>query len=164
MTNKDDKNITRKSILLHNSEFLPEVIKIINEKHTVTISLKGFSMRPFLEDGRDKALLAQPHSPLQIGDIVLAETHPGHYVLHRIININKQDVTLRGDGNILVEHCKIKDVKAFALGFYRKGRNTLDSTNSQKFKIYSKIWMFLFPIRRYLLAVYRRWVKLFGPI
>ena len=40
-----------------NAQLLPEVVKMLNEGHTVTLPLKGYSMRPFLENGRDKALL-----------------------------------------------------------------------------------------------------------
>ena len=47
--------------LFANAQFLPEVVKLLNEGHTVTLKLKGFSMRPFLEDGRDKALLTPYH-------------------------------------------------------------------------------------------------------
>lgn len=39
-----------------NAQLLPEIIKLLNEGHTVTLQLRGFSMRPFLEDKRDKAL------------------------------------------------------------------------------------------------------------
>ena len=39
-----------------NAELLPEIVKMLNEGHTITLRLRGFSMRPFLEDNRDKAL------------------------------------------------------------------------------------------------------------
>ena len=43
-----------------NALFLPQVAKFLEEGHTVTIGLKGYSMRPFLEHNRDKALLSKP--------------------------------------------------------------------------------------------------------
>ena len=73
-----------KEIQFENAKFLPEVVKMLNEGHTVTLRLKGYSMRPFLEDGRDKALLTRVENP-KVGDPVLAEIFPGHFVLHRII-------------------------------------------------------------------------------
>ncbi len=147
-----------------NSEFLPEVVKILNEGHTVTLRLRGFSMRPFLEDGRDKALLAKAVNPRR-GDAVLAEVGPRHYVLHRIVDIQGNLVTLRGDGNLSVEHCTLADVKGFAIGFFRKGRTKLDRTNGLKWRVYSAAWTALYPIRRYLLAFYRRiWLKMFNPL
>ena len=144
-----------------NAVILPEAIRIVNEGHTVTLPLKGFSMRPFLEDGRDKALLTKVIT-LKVGDPVLAETYPSHYVLHRIIKIDGDNVVLRGDGNLSNEYCRVEDVKAAVIGFYRKGRTTLDRTDGRKWRIYSFFWMHLSPVRRYLLAFYRRiWLRLF---
>lgn len=133
-----------------NAVLLPEVVKMLDEGHTVTLPLKGFSMRPFLEDSRDKALLQKPKS-VNIGDAVLAEVHPRHYVLHRIIKIEGDQVTLRGDGNIGIENCRLGDVKAKAIGFYRKGRAVADMTDGRKWRVYSWWWTRLFPLRRYLL-------------
>ena len=160
----DDKNIPLKEIQLPNAELLPEIIKLINEGHQVTLRLKGYSMRPFLEDGRDKALLTQPKTP-QVGEPVLAEVAHRKYVLHRIVSIEGENVTLRGDGNLGTEECKISDIKGAVVGFYRKGQETLTRTDGKKWKIYSWFWMRLFPVRRYLLAFYRRiWLKFFQPI
>ena len=153
-----------KEIKFSNAELLPEVIRLMDEGHTVTINLRGFSMRPFLENDRDKALLTKAKE-IHKGDVVLAETAPKHYVLHRIINIDGDHITLRGDGNLFEEHCRREDVKDFAIGFYRKGRKTIDKTNSFKWLLYSRLWTSLYPIRRYLLAAYRHiWLRFFKPI
>lgn len=57
--------------------------------------------------------------------MALAEIDGNKYVLHRIINIHGESVTLRGDGNILTESCNLDDIKGIAVGFYRKGREKL---------------------------------------
>ncbi|MBR1449403.1 MAG: S24/S26 family peptidase [Prevotella sp.] len=142
-----DSILTRQ---LANDQFLPFVVEQLRQGHTATLPLRGRSMRPFLEDGRDKALLQVADHP-QVGDAVLAEISPGHFVLHRIISIEGSQVTLRGDGNLGDEHCTLSDIRAKALGFYRKGRQTLDSTDGRKWRIYSWWWTRLYPIRRYLL-------------
>ena len=143
-----------KEIQFENAMFLPEVVKMLNEGHSVTLRLKGFSMRPFLEDNRDKALLKKVNAP-KVGDPVLAEISPGHFVLHRIIAMSQDEVVLRGDGNLNTETCRTQDIVGAVEGFYRKGRNTL----------YSFLWNRLYPIRRYLLAFYRRiWLRFFKPI
>ncbi|MCR4854229.1 MAG: S24/S26 family peptidase [Prevotella sp.] len=153
-----------KEVQFANAILIPEIIKLIDEGHTVTLRLKGFSMRPFLEDGRDKALLTKPENP-KVGDPVLAEIAPLHFVLHRIVDIKGDKVTLLGDGNLREEHCTLADIKGAVIGFYRKGRDTLDRTDGKKWKTYSWFWTRLRPMRRYLLAFYRRiWLKLFGPI
>lgn len=156
--------LTTSEIQFANADFLPEVVKMLTEGHTVTLPLRGYSMRPFLENNRDKALLVKPES-VKEGDPVLAEIAPRHYVLHRIDRIEGDDVTLRGDGNLTVEHCKRKDIVGSVIGFYRKGREQMDRTDGLKWKLYSFLWIRLRPLRRYILGVYRRlWIPLFGPI
>lgn len=159
---QDDSEI--KKLQFSNATFLPEVVKMMDEGHTVTLRLRGYSMRPFLEDDRDKALLTKA-TTFSMGDAVLAETAPRHYVLHRIVKIDGDHVTLRGDGNLAEEHCLTSDVKGFVIGFYRKGRDRMDKTNGWKWCTYSFFWTHLYPVRRYLLAFYRHiWLKLFKPI
>ena len=135
-----------------NAVLLPEIVRLLDEGHTVTLRLRGHSMRPFLEDGRDKALLQLCDHP-QVGDAVLAEISKGLFVLHRIICIEGRQVTLRGDGNLSDEHCMLSDIRAKAVGFYRKGRQTLDRTDGRKWRLYSWWWTRLYPLRRYLLFI-----------
>lgn len=137
---------------LPNEEFLPFVISELQSVagKTVTLPLRGRSMRPFLEDNRDKAILTITPD-INTGDAVLAEISKGHFVLHRIVAIDGNHITLRGDGNLNVEHCTLSDIRAKAIGFYRKGRNKADMTEGYKWRLYSWLWTRLFPIRRYLL-------------
>ena len=86
-----------KTVQMPNDVFLPFVIEQLNEGHTATLPLRGRSMRPFLEDGRDKALLQLCDHP-QVGDAVLAEISKGLFVLHRIIRIEGRQTLDRTDG------------------------------------------------------------------
>ena len=142
---------------MNNAEFLPEVFALVNEGHDVTIPLRGFSMRPFLEDGRDLAILCKIDRPLKVGDIVLAELSPGRYALHRIFRLDDKRVQMLGDGNLtpdpVIRH---EDVKVFVKAFLRKGSKTPDYVDGKKFQRYSKFWMQVSPIRRWLLAIWRR--------
>lgn len=135
---------------MRNDVLLPFVVEQLKAGHTATLPLRGRSMRPFLEDERDKALL-QIVDKYEEGDAVLAEISKGHFVLHRIIKIEGTNVTLRGDGNLANEYCQLADLRAKAIGFYRKDRSTLDSCDGHKWRIYSWWWTRLYPIRRYLL-------------
>lgn len=157
MEEAKEQTATRK-MRMANSILIPEIIRMIEEGHSVTLPLRGYSMRPFLEDGRDKALLAKPENQLKEGDVVLAEVAPLHFVLHRIIRISGEDIVLRGDGNIADEHCQSENIKAIATAFYRKGRPAADSVDGRKWRIYSWWWMRLYPVRRYLLFIYRRFI------
>lgn len=125
----------------------------IREGHTATIAVKGYSMRPFLEHERDRVILDAPKN-LKVGDAVLAEIAPDHYVLHRIIAIKGEWLTLMGDGNIRgTEHCRISDVAGIVTHYLRPGRTlTVDDPRLQQ-RI--RLWRRLLPVRRYLLFIYK---------
>ena len=135
---------------------IPSVLEFIAEGHTVTLPLRGWSMRPFLEHERDKAILSRVDN-LAVGDIVLAEVAKDRYVLHRLVRIDGNQLTLLGDGNMKPEHCLRQDVRAKATGFLRKGREKVDRPEQMKWRLYAAYWMRqpLF-VRRCLLAIYRR--------
>lgn len=158
-----ESDSTKQELRISNAVLFPHIISLLEEGHTVSLKLRGFSMRPFLEDKRDTAVMKKA-AEVVCGEPVLAEIAPGRYVLHRIVGIDGDNVTLLGDGNLTTEHCRKSDVKAQIIGFYRKGRKELDLIEGRKWRTYSKVWMRLRPVRRYLLGIYRRWVKLFGPI
>lgn len=144
-----------------NDLFLPHVIEACRNGHTATISLKGYSMRPFLEHNRDKAIL-QCADTYRVGEPVLAHVPfpdgSRRYVLHRIVKISGDNVTLLGDGNLSPEYCKLSDIQARAIAFIRKGRNTPDFITGIKWRLYSAVWMALpvKTVRRVILAIVRR--------
>ena len=154
-------------IRLENSVFLPQVCKLVDEGKTVSINLRGNSMRPFLETDRDVGILSKSDG-FKKGQVVLAEIDPGHFVLHRIDKIVSQgknvntvccdkeaDVTLRGDGNVCgTEHCKLGEVRALCDQVIRNGKKWTLS-KSIFWKAYSWWWTHTIFIRRYQLALYR---------
>ena len=151
-----------KTIALPNALFIPEIKRAIDEGHTTTFRVRGYSLRLFLEDRRDKVVLA-PCKEVKVGDVVLAEIQKDKYVLHRVIQKEGEHLTLMGDGNVYgTETCNTFNVIGIAIGFLRKGRDVMATTDGKKWKIYSFFWLRLKPIRRYILAFYRRiWIKIF---
>ena len=143
-----------------NDVIIPEIARLLDEGHSVTLTLRGVSMRPFLEDGRDKAILTKPSKPVRVGDVVLAEVSSRRYALHRIVKIEGSLVTMRGDGNLATEQFDASKVLGIARCFYRKGRKRPDYTTGWKWRIYSAVWTALMPVRRYLLFAYRITLKL----
>ncbi len=156
-------NIQKK--FYENSKLFPILISEIEAGHNIKLTLRGYSMRPFLEHDRDVGLLTKPSEP-KVGQPVLAEVQPGRYVLHRIVAIEGEDLTLRGDGNYHCEQCKVSDIRAGVLGFYRKGRKKMDSVDGWKWRTYSWVWTHIpLKLRMYMLSFYRRiWLKKFKPI
>ncbi len=102
---------------------MDEVRRIVGEGKNVLLPVTGRSMLPFIVGDRDMAELHPIRKPLAKGDAVLAWADGNHYVLHRIVDIDGERVTLEGDGNLgLKEHCNRSDVIARA-EWVMDGRN-----------------------------------------
>lgn len=129
---------------------LDVVVSLLKEGKVVKIPVRGNSMRPYLVHERDFVILQQSDD-LKVGDSVLAEVSPAHYVLHRIVAISGEQVTLRGDGNFATESCEKQDVCGKAIAFQRKGSSQQESPESMDYRVYSWFWMNTLPLRRYLL-------------
>ena len=127
---------------ISDDEIIKSAIKLVNEGLRVTFPVKGYSMLPFIIGGKESVDRCR-------------------YVVHRIIQIDGDKVVLMGDGNIAgVEHCMLSDVAALAVNVVTpKGKhNNLYSPWRIKA---SHLWWRLLPIRRWILAIYRRtWLKI----
>ncbi len=144
--------VTKK--IIGNDILIAEVHKLLLEGRRVTLKVKGVSMLPFIVGDRDSVLLEQ--SPTySVGDIVLAEVQPSTYVLHRILSIEGNQVTLMGDGNCYgTEHCTLADILGRTVTIFF-GNKEIDP-NSPKQRKRARLWRQLLPVRRYLLAILRR--------
>lgn len=138
-----------------NEILIPEIGKLVRQGHTVTLPLRGYSMRPYLEDNRDMGLLTSPPHTIRIGDVILAQTAPKRYALHRVVDIENDIITMCGDGNLTPEYVEYKDVVAIAIGFYRKGSKKLSPCDSTLYNIYWRMWVKLKFMRRWLLLMWR---------
>ncbi|MBR4130266.1 MAG: S24/S26 family peptidase [Bacteroidaceae bacterium] len=137
---------------LPNDAWLGEVSQMLREGKPYAIFVKGYSMRPFIEHTRDRVFLEKRDS-YEVGDAVLAQIAPGHYVLHRIIEKNGDNLTLQGDGNIKgVERCLVQDVSGVVTKYIRPNRTI--SADDPKLIRRIKLWRKLRPIRKYLLFIY----------
>ena len=147
------------SIVLPNALMLGEVSRMLDEGHSVVIMTKGVSMLPFIRGGSDSVELVKEES-YRLYDIVLAEVAEGHYVLHRIIDLDADNVTLKGDGNLNgVEHCRLSDIRGRAVSIIgRNGRKT--DCLTKRFYNRSRRWRSApYIYRRCFLAFYRRLIR-----
>ena len=141
---------------LPNDLLIPEVAELIRQGHTVTLTARGNSMNPFIVDRRDRVVLSPcADAQLQPGAVVLALTDDRRYVLHRIVRRQGNELTLLGDGNLhQTERTDTSRVIGLLTAVIRKGRTY--STSGAVWLRYSRWWRRLTPVRRWVLAVYRR--------
>lgn len=145
-------------LIIPNAILLGEVERLLEEGRKVTILVKGNSMLPFITGGKDSVELEKCQE-YQSGDIVLAEVSKGHYVLHRIISIEGNEpgakVVLMGDGNICgTEHCCRKHITGRVNKIIKKNKEIDPNTPEERKK--ARLWKRLFPVRRWILAIYKR--------
>lgn len=146
--------MTMKKIVVPNENLIPEIVSFVEEGREVSFTPKGMSMLPFIRGERDSVLLGMPLG-LSVGDIVLARHIGERYVLHRIIRLDGDSVVLMGDGNVAGrEYCSRSDVLAKVTRIHRNGKEVDCGSASHRFL--SFMWKILLPVRRYLLAAYRR--------
>lgn len=142
--------------IIPNEILLPEIGRLIAEGHTVIITVRGNSMNPFLVDRRDRVNLGGfTPDDLQPGAVVLARDTTGRIVFHRIIRRNGSALILQGDGNLSqTEETSIDQVMGLMTEAIRKEKHyPVDGKTWQR---YSRWWKKLKPLRRLLLAVFRR--------
>ena len=128
---------------ISNRELFSIVRDTLLEGKTVRISVKGESMLPFFRSGSTITLRPVEKKDIRKYNVVMADA--GHaFVVHRIIEVCDDRVTLLGDGNYLGTECVTHDkiygiVECSALHIF-----------------FAKIWLWLRPVRRFPLAIFRR--------
>ena len=135
---------------------MEEIRELISKGNTVTIRAKGNSMNPFIEHMRDEITLGPwKDEDIRKGCVALVKDNKGNYLVHRIIRREKETVTLIGDGNVgLYETAETDNIIGIMYSVTRKGK--VWSTDSKVWKLYSWLWMFLLPVRRLPLGLWRR--------
>ena len=131
-----------------NDILLGEVAAVLQEGREAVILPTGKSMLPFIREGVDRVALRKKDS-FEIGDIVLAR-FDGRYLLHRIVALDGDAVTLMGDGNLRgQEKGRTDEIVGTVSAIIRPdGRRHAPGKG--------RLWRALKPVRRYLLAIYRR--------
>ena len=146
-------------MMITDGQIIDEAVRLVREGVSVTLPVNGRSMLPFIIGGQEGVILHRPGA-IDIGDIVLAWVEGNRWVVHRIIRIDGNQVTLMGDGNVAgVEHCMLEDIKARVSHVVDAKGKPHDVYNRWRM-LGVKVWFHLRPIRRYLLFIYRKLTKI----
>lgn len=142
-------------------QIIQEAVRLVQDGVSVTFPVKGRSMLPFITGGRESVILQKPGS-LHRGQVVLAQVGPDRYVVHRIIKVELDRITLMGDGNIRgTESCIPSNVLAVTTHVVdENGRRRPLDTRGQLLK--ARLWYGIRPLRRIILAILRRTCKKFA--
>ena len=136
------------SVQLPNDVLLSGAEVFLKEGRDVVLKTKGNSMLPFIRGDKDSVRLRKLDC-LEVGDIVLARL-PGRYVMHRIISCEGDDFVMMGDGNLAgTERFNRDDVIGKVVAIIKADGKEVTPGKG-------RLWKMLRPLRRNLLAIYRR--------
>lgn len=123
------------------------------------IVVKGYSMLPLLGFGRDTIVLKRVDAKEDIsGHIAMFRGDNGRIVVHKVVSVDGDMVTLRGYGNLYQEEqVKRKYIVAVLESVIRESGKELCCT-SEQWRRRERRWLSLpLWLRRYILAILRRW-------
>ena len=145
-----------KTIIKDKAVMMEQIRELISEGKTVTLTVKGNSMNPFMVHLRDQITLGPwKDEDIKIGAVALVKDTNGNYLIHRIIRRNDNAVTLLGDGNMnMTETATFENIIGIMLSITRKGR--VVRANSLCWRVYSWLWRILTPVRRLPLGIRRK--------
>ena len=108
----------------------------------------GISMLPMLRQGKD-LMVVRPKTEERCRkyDVVLYIRPPHDYVLHRVVEVRKDDYVILGD-NCLNKEYGITDEQIIGVlrAFVRDGKTI--SADDRLYRLYARAWYALYPLRR----------------
>ena len=126
-----------------NRELFAIVRDTLFEGNTVRVTVNGQSMLPFFRSGSTITLRPVREEDIRKYSVVMADAGDS-FVVHRIIEVGEKEVTLLGDGNYIGTERVSRD----------KIYGVVDCSKVHIF--FAKIWLWLRPVRRFPLAIFRR--------
>lgn len=86
----------KKELIINHDDFLSLSTEITQRGMSFIFVARGGSMSPFIKDG-DMVLIEPFKGSPETGEILLIRTPEGRALLHRVISVEKDGVTTRGD-------------------------------------------------------------------
>ena len=126
-----------------NRELFGIVRDTLLEGSTVRVTVNGQSMLPFFRSGSTITLRPVREEDIRKYSVVMADAGDA-FVVHRIIEVGEEFVILLGDGNYIGTE-RVAREKIYGV---------VDCSALHLF--FAKIWLWLRPVRRFPLAIFRR--------
>ena len=134
---------SNKILTVRNREIFSVVRDTLLDGESVSVAVRGESMPPFFRSGSTITLRPVQEGDIRKYNVVMADAGEC-FVVHRIVEVGDDYVVLFGDGNIR--------------GMERVSREKIygvvDCSAAHLF--FAKIWLWLRPVRRFPLAIFRR--------
>lgn len=140
---------------------LDNIENITDIGNCFTMSVTGYSMLPLLGHKGDKIVIRRTSPTEDISHrIAMFRNANRHIVVHRVVSIVNDIVTLQGDGNPKQrERCKRNEIIGIVERVIRRNGKEVDCT-TRCWRLREQLWLTQ-PrfVRSYALAIIRRWLN-----
>ena len=138
-------------------EYMPLVKELLAQGKSVSLTVTGESMSPFLRHGRDQIRLEAVTAPPKRGDMVFFRRCNGQYIMHRILrHLPDGNYALIGDGQQQVEK-PIAPQQIFAVVTQVCRKGTWIGPEAFWWRFFTGPWLTLLPLRP-ILRHLARWI------
>ena len=119
----------------------------LKQHDTLTYRNVGASMLPLLKQGRDLfTVTRKTDERCRKYDVALYKRKDGAYVLHRIVEVRKDDYVFLGDNCIEKEYgITDQDIRGIMVSFVHRGNSY--SVEDFCYRLYVRIWCAMYPLR-----------------
>lgn len=140
--------------IVNNDVYLPVLVDLLAEGHTVNLLISGSSMTPFLADKRDTIIISPPDGHFCRGDMVFYQRLNGRYIMHRVHHVGPDgSLYIVGDAQTEIEG-PVRPEQVFGVirQAIRKGK-LIDRRDFWWF-FFEKVWIRMVPLRPALRKLY----------
>ena len=127
--------------------YMPVLRELLAQGQSVSLTVTGESMSPFLRHGRDQIRLAAVTAPPQRGDMVFFRRRNGLYIMHRVLRrMPDGNYAIIGDGQQQVES-PIAPEQIFAVVTQVCRKGIWLGPESFWWRFFAGPWLTLLPLR-----------------
>lgn len=123
-------------------------IRDILDKHgKYTGFTTGVSMQPMIHQGKDNIIVVKSDGKLKKYDIPVYINAEGKTIMHRIVEVHDDHYIIVGDNCLAREYVTDDMICGKLVGYYHNGKKYIDLETNKAYKLYSRIWVGLMPLR-----------------
>lgn len=127
--------------------YMPVLQELLAQGQSVSLTVTGESMSPFLRHGRDQIRLAAVTVPPKRGDMVFFRRRNGQYIMHRVLRrMPDGNYAIIGDGQQQVES-PIAPEQIFAVVTQVCRKGVWLGPESFWWRFFAGPWLTLLPLR-----------------
>lgn len=138
--------------VIFEAELMPLIRERLAAGQTVRyLPFRGVSMLPMLRQGKDAVELAPLPEKLKKYDLPVYRYPHGKYVMHRVVAVKDDCYICLGDNTWEYETIRPEWMIGLVSAFKRGDKRI--SVDSRSYRLYCRIWVALFPLRKFLTRV-----------